>query len=90
MRHDLRPDAGAGAFTFGAIGIDMRQTGIELRLALVVGGGHQHVAGAGRTSLAVVAIEQSRTAPALQGGGQFPAQIDRIGQAGVHAQRASG
>src|SRR4051812_46833378 len=42
----------------------------------------------GRAALGLVAREQRRPAPPLVHGGELPAEIDRIADAGVHAEPA--
>ena len=46
------------------------------------------VALAGRPPLGLVGREQARPAPALQGAGELPAEVDGVADAGVHAEPA--
>ncbi len=46
------------------------------------------VAGADRLALDGVGIEQAVAAPAFERGGELPGQIDRVADAGIHAEAA--
>ena len=57
--------------------------GVEQHLGL---GGGQH-AGAGRVAFAVVAVEQVRRPGAARGGGELPAEVERVVEGDVDADR---
>ena len=46
------------------------------------------IAGADRLALDAVGIEQAVAAPAFEHGGELPGQIDRVADAGIHAEAA--
>ncbi len=48
------------------------------------------IAGADRLAFGAVGIEEAVAAPALDHGGELPGKIDRVADAGVHAEAAGG
>ena len=49
---------------------------------------HADIALAHRPAFGVVAVDEACVAPALQHGRQFPSDVDRIAETGIHAERA--
>src|SRR6185295_6635818 len=76
-RHDGIAHLAARAFTLGSILKDLRRW-LTLAVALMAHVGVADVAAPDRLALDLVALEQSRAAPAGECGGKLPAEIDRI------------
>src|SRR3954454_18467622 len=72
----------------GAVLLDRRDSTAVLFVFRIEFGGHADVSSANRPPLGVVRRQQAVAAPSAQYRSKLPAEIDRVGDAGVHAQRA--
>src|SRR5207248_6674608 len=86
---ELRAELGARALALRG-GVVNRREAAPRRDALEIL--HRLGAGtlAGRAALVLVARKQMLAAPALVHGGELPADVDRVADAGVHAEAAVG
>ena len=87
--HALRHVGAQGAPAFGVfldLGGQLHQAGDLVEITGGLGG----VAHADGLALGLVAVEQRRAAPALQGRRELPAEVGRIADRGVHAEPAGG